>query len=295
MAPIALPVSGITRHAKKLRWSLRRRLSPTRPMILPFDDGLKIAVRPVERLGRRIWLDGYSEPEFARLLDAYLRPGMTYFDVGAHFGQYVLVAAKRIGPAGSVHAFEPTSETYAQLQANLRLNGFTWVVANHNAVYDRVTEMELKLCVNGKGAFNSLGKPMRPDEEVVGTERVPTITLDSYCLGKSIQKIDLLKIDVEGAELNVLRGAEVLLKNGEVTAIVCEFNESTTANMGYSTQELRREFETLGFGVFAFNAHSQQLEPAPHRDRYDRTENLIATRDPNAFQALVEEGMPKHE
>ena len=94
MAPIALPVSGITRHTKKLRWSLRRRLSPTRPMILPFDDGLKIAVRPVDRLGRRIWLDGYSEPEFAGLLDAYLRPGMTYFDVGAHFGQYVLVAAE---------------------------------------------------------------------------------------------------------------------------------------------------------------------------------------------------------
>jgi len=289
MAPIALPVSGIVRHAKKLAWSLRRRLNPTRPMILPFDDGLKIMVRPLDRLGRRICLDGYSEPEFAGLLDAYLRPGMTYFDIGAHFGQYVLVAAKRVGPAGSVHAFEPTSKTYAQLETNLRLNNFPWVVANHNAVYDQVSEMELKLCVEGKGEFNSLGKPMRPDEEVVGTERVSAITLDSYCLDKNIQKIDLMKIDVEGAELNVLRGARGLLGNGEITVIVCEFNESTTTNMGYSTRELRAEVEALGFRLFTFNANSRRLEPALHKDRYDRTENLIATRDPKTLHTLLGE------
>ena len=287
---VTLPISGLSRRIRRLKWSLRRRLSARRPVVLPFDGDLRIAVRPVDRLGRRILLDGYSEPEFAGLLDAYLRPGMTYFDVGAHFGQYVLVAAKRVGPSGSVHAFEPTRETYAQLEANLRLNDFPWVIANHNAVYDRVSVMELKLCVNGKGEFNSLGKPMRPDEEVVGVERVPAITLDGYCLDKNIQKIDLLKIDVEGAELNVLRGARDLLKKGQVTAIVCEFNESTSANMGYSTQELRTEFEALGFRLFAFNANSRRLVLAPHRDRYDKTENLIATKNAKVFQALLEEG-----
>lgn len=290
MAPIASPVSPIARHAKKLTWSLRRRFSPTRTIILPFDDGLKITVRPLDRLGRRILLDGYSEPALAAFLDTYLRPGMTYFDVGAHFGQYVLVAAKRVGRAGSVHAFEPTSETYLQLEANLRLNSFPWVVANRNAVFDQVGEMELNVCLNGKAEFNSLTKPIRPDQEVVGAERVPVITLDSYCHDKNIHKIDLLKIDVEGAELNVLRGAQGLLKDGKVTAIVCEFNERTAENMGYSTRELRMEFETLGFRLFAFNADSRQLEPAPHKQCYDRTENLIAASDPKTVQTLVEGG-----
>lgn len=293
MPMLTPPASGLDRKLRKLAWSWRRRWAPLRPVILPFDGGLKIAVRPIDRLGRRIYLDGYSEPDYATLLGALLRPGMTYVDVGAHFGQYVLMAAKRVGTSGAVHAFEPTSATFAQLEVNVRLNGFSTVVLNRLAVYDRPGEMELKVCVPGKGEFNSLGLPMRPGDEVVSVESVRATTLDDYCRQRRLWAIDLLKIDVEGAELFVVKGAAELLGRPDAPSIVCEFNERTANAMGYSCRLLRKELEGLRYRLFAFDAPRRRLFPEPERAYDERTANVVATKNPEAFQARLSEDAPE--
>ena len=259
-------------------------------MVLPFDQDLKIIVRPIDRLGRRIFLDGYSEPDFAIFLEAYLRHGMTFFDVGAHFGQYTLMAAKRVRSEGAVHAFEPTAETFLQLEANVRLNGFKQVVMNHAAIYDHAGEMALQACVTGQGEFNSLGRPILPAKDVVRIERVRTITIDDYCHAMKIRRIDLMKIDVEGAELHVLRGARELLARQDAPTIVCEFNEQAASNMGSSTRELRAAFETLGYVLFTFNATTCRVEAAPMKQHYEWTENLIAAKNPDGIQAQLTRG-----
>src|SRR5262245_42588667 len=107
MPGLTPPMAGFPRMVRKLLWSFRRRLTPEQTVLLPFDLDLKIKVRLRDRLGRRVLLNGYSEPDYALFLDRFLRPGMTYVDVGANFGQYVLMAAKRVGSTGAVHAFEP--------------------------------------------------------------------------------------------------------------------------------------------------------------------------------------------
>lgn len=278
MFPTLEKSHGLARKLRRISWSLRKRLAPVKPVILPFDEGLKISIRPIDRLGRRVFLDGYSEPDLARFLHLFLKTGDIYFDVGAHFGQYVLVAARLVGSTGRVHAFEPTQYTYNQLQENVVINKLDWVQLNHNAVYDKTTTISLTVCLDGKGEFNSLGKPLRADNEIIGTEKVTAITLDNYCREENVDQINLMKIDVEGAELSVLNGGQNLLAQEQAPTVVCEFNERTTENMGYSTQQLRQAFEKLGYRLYSYDAGNNLLQLEAANTTYNKTVNLIATK-----------------
>lgn len=270
-----------------MRWSIRRRLGPLRPVVLDYDVGMRIQVRPVDRLGRRVFLDGYSDREHAVLLDALLRPGMVYFDVGANFGQFALMAATRVGRDGAVHAFEATSTMYEQLAANVELNGLAQVTANHAAVADQPGTLEMTLCEPGKEAFSSLGRPMRPQDQIIGRETVPAITLDDYCRERGISRIDLIKIDVEGAEVRVIEGASNLLSSGGVSSLVCEFNEVAAESQGSSGRELRNALESHGYRIFRFDPSRRTITPEPAVERYASTQNLLAVRDPDQFAALL--------
>jgi hypothetical protein len=141
--------------------------------------------------------------------------------------------------------------------------------------------------VSGKGEFNSLGQPMRPGEEVVRVESVEVVTLDDYCRERAVGAVDLVKIDVEGAELWVVRGAAALLGQPAAPVLVCEFNERTAAAVGSSCRELRRVLEAHGYRLFAFDAQRRRIDPEPEGERYERSRNLIAAKQPAAVQALL--------
>lgn len=276
---VSRPQTGLARRWRRLKWSLWRRTRPLKPVVLPFDQGLKLAVRPIDRLGKAVYLDGYSDLEHAILLHHFLKPGMVYFDVGAHLGQFALVAAKLVGPAGQVHAFEASGETFELLRQNVAINNLAWVVPNHAAVFDTPGTVKLNVCVRGKGEFNSVSKPLRPDDQVVGVEEVPALTLDDYCRRQHIERVDLVKIDVNGPEWQVIRGARAMLGRPGRRMIVVEFNDFTTAPLGYATTELRREIESLGYKVFRFEPATLKLVPEPARSRYDETENLVCVKE----------------
>jgi FkbM family methyltransferase len=241
----------------------------------------------MDRLGRRIFLDGYSDRDLAILMDSYLKPGMTVFDLGAHVGQFTLMAAKRVGWAGEVHSWEPTRETFRQLEENVRLNGFARVSLNRSAVLDEPSEVQLHVCGPGRGDFNSVGKPSRGGEVVVGLERVPAIRLDDYCLARGVEQVHFLKMDVEGSELRALRGGRLLFSSEKAPPISIEFNERACAAMGYRTLDLYDTLCGFGYGLFRFLPTSMSLLPEARRQRYEQTVNLIATRDPEAFQRAL--------
>lgn len=203
--------SGIVYHMQRLRWSLMRRIRPMKPVALTFDHDLKILIRPVDKLGWRVYSRGYSDRALALLLDVFLKPGDVFFDVGSHVGQFTLMAAKRVGTTGHIYAVEPTKDTYGQLRKNVELSGFSWVTTCHAAMYETEGYMNLNICNPRASAFNSLSKPLRPEDQIVGTERVHTITIDGYCREHGVERIDLMKIDVEDSELRVLRGGHQML------------------------------------------------------------------------------------
>lgn len=151
----------------------------------------------------RSFVYGTWEPEVTRVLTWAVRPGMTVIDIGAHIGYHTLLFAKCVGPSGRVFSFEPIPENFSLLRKNVELNNLTQVRMLNQAVFSRAGEITISvpddLPNSGNGSV-CLDKGMRQ-------LHVSAVSLDAFCEEFSIRP-DILKMDVEGAEYEVLRGAE---------------------------------------------------------------------------------------
>jgi FkbM family methyltransferase len=193
---------------KRVAWRLRWRVKDA-PWVLGLDDELSAAV-PHSGAGALIYYQGSSSPGLAALIRRVLRPGMTFFDVGAHLGEFTLRAARRVQPGGQVHAFEANPELADLLARNVRLNALQDVHIASTAVADRDGEVEFELGVETAMSSLRASSAPTPAPQVARHMRVPAVSLDTYQSGIG-RNVDLVKIDVEGAEEKVLLGARRLL------------------------------------------------------------------------------------
>ncbi len=182
----------------------------------------------------------------------YLREGMVAFDVGAHVGELSLLFSRLVGPQGCVHAFEASSATFSRLSAVCQLSGRSNITLNNVALSDRDGKFQLHAYDDAHSSWNTLAeRPLRRygiDVSPVGTEVVAATTIDGYCEQNGISRIDLLKIDVEGAEYQVLRGARRMLQDKAILCSVFEFGQ-TTFDMGNDPHEIESYLTQLGYEV----------------------------------------------
>jgi len=167
--------------------------------------GARVSVSLNDRIGRLMWTGCY-EPELVALLRQVLDPGTTFVDVGAHIGYFSIVAAALVGESGAVHSFEPDPDCFSRLVLNSR--AYPWVTTYNSAVADRNGEISFyrspKQSESGWGAiFNEDGKRAELSVRVC--------TLDNWMSEEGIEKISVLKMDVEGSEYRVLEGAQALI------------------------------------------------------------------------------------
>jgi len=151
-------------------------------------------------IGRSIALYGEYSNEEAALFRSLLKPGALSLDIGAHIGPHTLVLADSVGPQGAVLAFEPQRVIFQMLCANMALNNHTNTYCYHAAVGERKGTLivpELDYTVENNFAALALG-------EYQQGEKVHVLTID----GLDLQRCDFMKIDVEGMELEVLKGAQ---------------------------------------------------------------------------------------
>ncbi len=149
----------------------------------------------------------HEEPKYRLVLEE-ARPGMTVFDLGAHHGLYTLGLARRVGPTGRVVAFEPCPVNHRLVTRNVELNGFSpWVRVEPCAVSDRSGTAEIRF---DEADFQS-GNLRPAGEASPRRAQVPVTTLDAWCAEHDVYP-QLVKVDVEGLELEVLRGADRLLR-----------------------------------------------------------------------------------
>jgi FkbM family methyltransferase len=264
-----------SRKAAHVAWSLRCRIQRQPLYRFRLPNGLLFDYPLRSEIGRAMFLVNRFEPAELRFVARFLRPGMTFLDVGANGGLFSLVAARAVGAAGRVHAFEPAKAEFELLQHNLALNGFTHVIANEVAVSDKIGLSRFAICQDG--AYNSFGRNSLADQKIVEWQAVRTMTLDAYLAAQNLGPVHLLKIDTEGAELLVLRGGAQLLRASDAPVVLCEFSDLTTAGLGYSTADLWAFFTDLGFQLFQYVRNRLTLAPRKDRHQYD---NLIAVRDP---------------
>ena len=197
------------------------------------------------------------EPGTRRVLSALIQPGMTVADVGANIGLLTMVCAHATGPAGRVLAFEPEPAMQVALAETLRLNGLSWVSLRAEAA-GRTT---------GTAAFHVSPVPGHsslyplPAEEVAHSQsiEVTTVRLDDV-LAPDVQ-LDVIKIDVEGAELDVVEGARRLIEANRDIAIVAEFGPSHLARLGIDPEAWFAAFDALGFRPHAIAEPSGLTRP----------------------------------
>jgi FkbM family methyltransferase len=178
--------------------------------------GQRMRVVLPEIVGADIYRHTYIEPNLTRVLLEHLRPGMTFVDVGAHYGYHALVASEAVGPQGNVLAFEPAPRTFQVLLWNVgRLDNVT---AHSLALASTSGRLELIDFGSHHSALNTLmGSARVPQEErrrLRGTTYpVPCVTLDEFLLPAGLMP-DIIKLDAEGSELSILRGMRRILAEG---------------------------------------------------------------------------------
>jgi FkbM family methyltransferase len=202
--------------------------------------------------GALIYYQGESEPYTNRFITSFLKRGMSFWDVGAHIGEHTLLASRRVGTTGEVHAFEPSPETFNLLAANVKSNGLHAVTLNQQAVSDACREMTFQVfdepaisCLTPNG--EDLRKPRSKQIHVA------TISLDFYSEGKRLP--NLIKIDVEGAELSVLGGMVTLLslEPSRAPVLIFEFSQTNTRRFGYEPTDIISFLTKFGFSIYCLS------------------------------------------
>jgi FkbM family methyltransferase len=150
-----------------------------------------------------------------------IRPGDTILDVGANIGLWAMAAAKRAGDAGNIHAFEPVPHNFDLLRQNFALNNLDSSCCRQLALADRCGTSVIYAASNGNCGAARL---MRLDGVDTPVETA-LVTLDHYCEEHGVDRVDFMKVDVEGAEILVFRGGRSLLSSPEAPAIMFEVSK----------------------------------------------------------------------
>jgi len=225
-------------------------------VVARIPPGVLMRLNLEDLVQREIFFMGAFEPDTVRFLSAYLKPGMRFVDIGANVGQFTLIGAALVGEQGRVHAFEPSRLTYRSLSENIRLNGFTHVTAEPTALSDRVGEANFyaeereNWGVSSLAAFETAGT----NYSAAPPQVVALTTLDAYLAERKIERIDFIKMDAEGAELSILRGARSLLSTCPPPRILCELNFITCGRFGYHPREIVALLAGHGYRAFHLDA-----------------------------------------
>ena len=191
---------------------------------------------------------GGFEPGTRRRLMKLLEPGMAAADVGANIGLLTVAAARSVGPGGAIFAFEPEDEPRACLAQTLHLNGLAWVRLSAAAVGRQKGRLTFHVSpILGHSSLYAL-----PAEE--GEARavsVDVVRLDDVV--PKAQRLDVVKIDVEGAELDVLAGMGRLLKANADIALIAEYGPSHLKRVGVSPKDWMDAFRAEGFTPYVIS------------------------------------------
>ena len=245
----------------KIAW----RIYP-QPFIVKSRDGFFVKMRLCDAEDFDV-VNGNDEPHNDRhVFVSHLREGMTVMDVGANLGLYSLLASRAVGPSGKVYAFEPVPEIFARLKEHIALNNAANVIPVPIALSNE--KGVAKMSVRGSGS--SFFRHLSNEFVEVQVER-----LDDFVEREGIERVDAIKIDVEGAELKVIRGADKTIRHNKPILMV-EFNLFTLQAAGVTPEELFETIVNYGYNAFVIRhgkaiPTDKVIEPwrHSHGGRYD--------------------------
>jgi FkbM family methyltransferase len=242
------------------------------PRQTPMPDGYVFPIDPGTLIGWHVRFFGSYEPEVRAQIKRWLSPGACAVDVGANVGWHALLMATLVGPAGRVFAFEPNDSTRDRLNAGIQVNDLEQVVVDPRALSDRIGTTGFAApkageLWDGTGHMTSAAI----DGHASGGS-VQCVTLDAFVAERNLERLDFMKIDVEGWELSVLRGASHTLVTLAPT-IVFEYDPAYVERCGGSVADLNAFLNAARYQLFMLDA---RRPPAPIARLEDVGGNVLA-------------------
>ena len=214
-----------------------------------FDGQYKLILNLREHMQSRIFWLGYYNNDIVPLLDRLLKPGMTVIDVGANIGEISLVAARRVGCNGNVIAFEPLTRLADELEHNVVRNSLHWVQVVRAGLADFTGAVPIYLAhkeFNDGTQHDGLGTLYPTEERGLAIETVQITCLDTIAAQLNLESVDLIKIDIEGAELPCLKGSSETIRR-YLPFVIIEVQAQTAGAAGYEPADLYSFFEAFGY------------------------------------------------
>ena len=208
-------------------------------------EGIRLTVRVGNGRGLFCAVAGTDYETEMRWFLAKMKEGDLFVDVGANIGVYTLHASRRVGVNGKVFAFEPTPETFSDLQKNVQSNQCLNVKCEKIALADQIGEGCLVEC--GRAASNRISLLPPTGKRA----KIQVGTLDDYCQTNRIRKIDFIKVDIEGGEADFFSGGIMTLKKDKP----CILFESAHTGPAYLERKILRG---LGYKLILFNKGVQK-------------------------------------
>lgn len=188
-----------------------------------------------------------------KFFQSIVKPGMIIADVGANIGWYTTMASRLVGDSGKVFAFEPDPENFRLLCKNVSVNQCKNVEAFDWAVSDRTGEIQLFFCEENRGDH-------RIYESGDGRKKIGihAISLDDFF--KNALRVDMIKIDVQGAERLVFSGMKKIIENNPQLSVIMEFCPAYLRICDTSPDHFLREMESSGFSIYLINEDEERIE-----------------------------------
>lgn len=206
---------------------------------------------------------GIYEPETYLFFKKIIKPGMTVVDIGAHIGYFTRLFSRLAGRSGFVYALEADPENFSLLKKNTKhiKNVALFPVAVSNKTGS------INFYRSEKTGCHSTIQDTAQHKETI---TVPSSDMDSLLDKRQIQKVDVIKMDIEGGELNALKGMQKILNSNQSLSLVIEFNPGCLKQAGTSTREFIAYLSDLGFYIYAI--HQAALIPItasePNPEKY---------------------------
>lgn len=225
-----------------------------------------------------IFYFGIWEPNLTNYIRRTLLPGDCLIDVGANVGYYTLLGAKCVGKAGKVHAIEASPMICSLLQKNLELIDFKNITVHNLAVSDKVSSLEIFNAGNSQNLGATTTRSSKAQVRGFQSEgRVDAAPIDQIVPRDDLLKARIIKIDVEGAETQVIQGMRHLLKEfSENTEIIVELNTEAVEESGETVNNILEIFKNNGFYAYQL-LNDYSAYPYLHRTPISSPKSLIKT------------------
>ncbi len=212
--------------------------------------GHELELSPYYHIDRNILIFGTYDEALHLALERLVEPGDVCFDVGANLGEMTLHMAKLTGPTGAVHAFEPAPPALARLTKHIERNNLQAIVRAHAiALSDQTGTAEIAFAdasQDNQGLGSIVDRGGKPGSMKATVE---TMTLDDFAARHDIRRLDLMKVDIQGAEPRLLEGGRRVLTELSPDVLM-EISPEDLACAGKTSADLCRLIESYGYQMF---------------------------------------------